>query len=464
LTTIRLRPIRHKLYTTFIEPKQLTQSLRNREFVFNVVLAGTGIFMLALLILLLQSFAGGNQQVISRLPVAVVGVTLVLSLRWLSRRISYYAAAYILVGFYALLAVGSVVAWGISTPFGILLLGLLIVLASTMLSSRHALYAGGIAAATVVLVQLGNQAGWIASHVPGPAVKSELGDAIGQAVVFAMLATISWLFGREMERSLVRAETAEEELAQDKATLEVRVAKRTEQLRNAQLEEMRQLYRFAEVGQLSTALLHDLANHLMVLTLEINSIQSKKQAEHLARCREAVARLNTILEEVRDRLSKGPVKQSYNLVAVIDSVVAFSAYRAKAAGVQITWDPPGKRQDFRFYGDIVKCSQVVAILVSNAIDAYAYTSATNQQPAEVQIRLESTANYARIFVTDWGVGIPPRNRRKLFKPDFSTKKHGMGIGLYLAKQMVTNEFSGRVALAPASDRTEFSVTLPKDRS
>src|SRR4051812_21420069 len=101
---------------------------------------------------------------------------------------------------------------------------------------------------------------------------SSFGDVLAYCVGFGMLALVSWLYNREMERSLRQAQGAEAALLQQKATLEVEVEKRTEELRQAQLEEMQQMYRFAELGQLGVTLLHGLANHLTALTLEIEGL------------------------------------------------------------------------------------------------------------------------------------------------------------------------------------------------
>jgi len=459
----RHRRFRHALYTAFIEPKQTEPSLRNRELVFNVLLTGTGLLMSALLVLLLISYSLlDNRYVLGRVAVAAGGLLFILTLRWVSRRLSYYAAAYWLVGFYCLLAIGCVVAWDISTPFGIMLLGLIIILASTLLSSRHALYAAVLASAVVIIVALGNERGWLISQPPAGKVETVLGDAFGQAAVFAIIATISWLFGRGMENSLWRAETAEAELEREKAGLEKRVAQRTSQLKQAQIEEIRQIYRFVEVGQLSTALLHDLANYLTLFNLEIDSVTGRRNAETLARSREAIGQLNKMVDDVRDRLSKGTTKERYNIVSVINEAVLLSQYKKSPLPIQISWDPPRRKRikDFQLYGDPIKCSQIITILLGNAIDAYIGKKLAPKEIPEIVITLSIEAGSIKIRITDWGVGIASLDRSKIFKPDFSTKKQGMGIGLYLARQMARVEFEGDVTLSSDQDRTEFVVSLP----
>ena len=228
--------IRQRLFDLLIEPHQNEPTARNREYVFNIVVAGTGLCMAALMLLLLQSLLAGNQQVAGRLFVSFGGVLFAVALVFLSRQWHYMVSAFLLVGFYIILAGGSVVAWGIGTPFGVIMLAVVIVLAGTVLGARYALYAAALASVIVIGVQVADQAGWYSSTTAAAPTRGQLGDAIGQSVVFAILGTISWLFGHATEQSLQRAEVAEAALEREKASLKIRVAERTAALKKSQVE------------------------------------------------------------------------------------------------------------------------------------------------------------------------------------------------------------------------------------
>lgn len=459
MTAGRPSGFRRKFFEAFIQPHQLEQPTRNREKVFNIVLFGSGLLVTALLVLLLYSFWFlGNQYVAGRLIVCSVALLYLAGIFWLSRTLHYYTSAYLLVAFYTFIAGGSVAVGGLNSPFGILLFGLVVVLASTMLAARHALYAAALAAATTIAIHILSDG--MAGVQETGAPPSTLGDALGFGAVFGVLGVISWLFGREMERSLHRAEQAEAELELEKSSLERRVAERTRQLKKAQVEEMQQLYQFTEAGQLSTALLHDLANHLTVLTLEIEGLQSKKHAAAISRSQHIISHLDKMVDAVRDRLKGKVATRSYDLSSMISQVVEFVQYRQESTDVRIKWTPPSDQKLFTCIGDPFKLSQVITILLNNAVDAYKGIK-TSSAKKTVTITLEEMPSEFVVCVTDKGMGIPEEGRDHIFKYAFSTKKSGMGIGLYLAKQMVETQLQGTLRLSPAKDMTEFILSLPK---
>jgi signal transduction histidine kinase len=100
----------------------------------------------------------------------------------------------------------------------------------------------------------------------------------------------------------------------------------------------------------------------------------------------------------------------------------------------------------------------MANMLANAIDAY---EGTDKDRRGVRATLEAVDNAIVMTVTDWGKGIPADERNKLFEPFYSTKKTGMGMGLFIAKQIAEEQFHGSISLDTSLSRTAFIVTLAK---
>ena len=108
-------------------------------------------------------------------------------------------------------------------------------------------------------------------------------------------------------------------------------------------------------------------------------------------------------------------------------------------------------------GDRVQLQQVVLNLLMNAVEA---TSAAAESPKEVLVTSRNEARQVIVAVQDSGVGIDPENLNQLFNPFFTTKPHGMGMGLAISRSTIQSH-GGRLWAASNPGRgATFQFTLP----
>jgi C4-dicarboxylate-specific signal transduction histidine kinase len=109
-------------------------------------------------------------------------------------------------------------------------------------------------------------------------------------------------------------------------------------------------------------------------------------------------------------------------------------------------------------GDRVQLQQVILNLILNASDAM---SEVDDRPRELEIRTEPDEdNSVRLTVKDAGVGIEPQAMARLFEPFYTTKSHGMGIGLSVSRSIVESH-RGRLWATPNDGPgATFSFSLP----
>ncbi len=264
-----------------------------------------------------------------------------------------------------------------------------------------------------------------------------------------------------MERSLARAITAEEALQREKDSLARRLDRRTQQLRQAQIEEMRQLHRFADLGQMSAALLHELANHLAVVTLSIDDLERQhRQSRELHRAKESINDLEGVIAQMREHLNgdKRHDSEGFNVLEVLKGAAVMRlVQRAQKAHVALEVDTPKHRKNIFLKGDRSQFEQVVGILCVNAIEAYEGVVRDNKS---VSVVVRPEKGHVVIDVVDYAEGVDKEGLRRLFEPHASTKRHGMGIGLFLARQIVESHFKGNIRYARKEGATTFSVIMP----
>ena len=98
--------------------------------------------------------------------------------------------------------------------------------------------------------------------------------------------------------------------------------------------------------------------------------------------------------------------------------------------------------------------RVITNLVKNSIQA-----TENISNPKIIVRIKKIRNKAIIEIEDNGIGISRKNRDKIFEPKFTTKSKGMGLGLSIIKNLVTN-YNGEIDFKSTKDKTIFKIELP----
>ena len=114
--------------------------------------------------------------------------------------------------------------------------------------------------------------------------------------------------------------------------------------------------------------------------------------------------------------------------------------------------------DVRVRGNEELLEWVFENLVKNAIDALGEGGGK----IEIAARRSASAGFVDVTVRDTGRGIPGALRDQVFRPGFTTKKRGWGLGLALARRIVEEYHDGSIRLveSKAGKGTTFLVRLP----
>ncbi len=151
-------------------------------------------------------------------------------------------------------------------------------------------------------------------------------------------------------------------------------------------------------------------------------------------------------------------EQSFAVLDVIEDVRLLLAHRLRESQVSLIVETGGTAPVL--YGDASKLGQILTNLVTNAIDANGEAQCSG---APVEIIVGDDSEAATIVVRDHGVGIPSENLPHIFDDFFTTKTmgEGTGLGLPIARDIVSNFFRGTITVAStAGEGTSFTVRLP----
>lgn len=163
------------------------------------------------------------------------------------------------------------------------------------------------------------------------------------------------------------------------------------------------------------------------------------------------------LKLVSDRFGKiGSIPQleERDLIVQIKNMVEY--IRKRAAGrVQFIVNGPGEGQlRANISGPLF--DWVIENLLKNALDAM-------EGKGNITLTIQDQEKEILVDVTDTGKGIAARNLQKVFKPGFTTKKRGWGLGLSLSKRIIEQYHKGQlfVRWSEPGKGTTFRVVLKK---
>ena len=160
------------------------------------------------------------------------------------------------------------------------------------------------------------------------------------------------------------------------------------------------------------------------------------------------------LSAITERFSKIGSQPELNEVDLSGTLVQTMDYLKSRLGKKITLNL-SIDEDLQGMHNPQLISWVLENLVKNATDAL-------EGKGEISVLAVRQGTDIAITVSDSGKGIPSSIQRKIFKPGFTTKTRGWGLGLSLAKRIVTEYHNGNIQLVESAPEkgTTFRLILP----
>tara|TARA_R110002073_G_scaffold108336_5_gene243442 strand:+ start:10947 stop:12128 length:1182 start_codon:yes stop_codon:yes gene_type:complete len=165
-----------------------------------------------------------------------------------------------------------------------------------------------------------------------------------------------------------------------------------------------------------------------------------------------VHRLNTIANRF-SKIGSLPELKKRDVVTITKKAYDYLKSRSSK---QITFSFESKEQELFSNVNEELYGWVIENLIKNAIDAM-------KGKGSLSLAIESDAKKIRVFVTDSGKGMSKSMFKQIFKPGFTTKKRGWGLGLSLSKRIIKDYHKGRIFVKKSeiNKGTTFQIVLDK---
>jgi len=236
------------------------------------------------------------------------------------------------------------------------------------------------------------------------------------------------------------------------------------QLRESR-EEIERLHRtqmsraehLATLGELATGLAHEIRNPLAGIAGVIEIIGRDLPTSSPARAvvkdiRQEIAQINHILNDLlQTARPHRPEMRRSDLNTTVEHAVMLARQQALSRPIEIVLTKNPDLPEIEHDSDQIH--QVLLNLLLNSIQAI-------DGKGTIQVKLKLQGQLAAIVVADTGRGIPAEHLPNIFRPFYTTKGNGTGLGLSLARRIV-EEHHGRIEVTSSVGKgSKFVVLLP----
>ena len=198
---------------------------------------------------------------------------------------------------------------------------------------------------------------------------------------------------------------------------------------------------------------HQIGTPLTSMIGWITLLKEKEKSEPLDEMEKDVERLKVITE----RFSKVGSLPELELVDIVGETLRTLKYLEKRSSDLINFESELPRKKILLPLNPQLFSWTLENLIKNGIDAM-------KGKGTIILKLFEESQTISIHVSDTGSGIKKENFKKIFSPGFTTKKRGWGLGLSLAKRIITDYHRGKISVKDSELRkgTTIEIILKKE--
>ena len=250
------------------------------------------------------------------------------------------------------------------------------------------------------------------------------------------------------------------------AASEANAALRESQARLQELHsELLHVSRLSAMGEMASALAHELNQPLAAISnymkgsrrlLTASPVANASKIETaLDKAAEQAIRAGQIIRRLRDFVARAESERSVESVSkLIDEAGALGLIGARERGVSLRFalDPANDL----IFADRVQIQQVLVNLFRNAMEAMAEVAKREIVVSNARV----AGDMIEIVVSDTGVGLTETVLSNLFKPFYTTKETGMGVGLSISRSIIEAHCGRMYAERNETGGATFRLTLP----
>jgi PAS domain S-box-containing protein len=210
--------------------------------------------------------------------------------------------------------------------------------------------------------------------------------------------------------------------------------------------------RLSQLGEMSAGISHELRNSMSVISGYAKLLGKKVDESNRPTVDAITAEINS-MDKVISELLAFAKPTVLNTERVDLNNIIKEAVETVAAGSDTVRVSIHDSEPLFVKADDILLKQAVTNILINAVDALA-------SGGDIDIELKRQRGKAELNIRDNGPGMTEDTARKIFLPFFTTKEHGVGLGLALVQKIIVGHGGSIEVLSREGEGAAFLITLP----
>ena len=227
--------------------------------------------------------------------------------------------------------------------------------------------------------------------------------------------------------------------------------------------------KLAEMGDMIAAIAHQWNEPLVELSALVQDIQTSYLLNELkdANVKDFVndsmiqiKYMSRTLSDFRNFLKPSTKKNLFSISKALNEIKEIIGKQIFYSNINMSFNYKNKNEELLIYGYENEFKQVLLNIINNAKNKIADQNLPINEKKRIDINIERCTNYNTIEIIDDAGAVEERIINSIFEPYFTTKKDGMGLGLYMAKIIIEEKMNGMITVRNDSNNVVFTIKLP----
>ena len=209
------------------------------------------------------------------------------------------------------------------------------------------------------------------------------------------------------------------------------------------------------INSKSRYVVHEIRNQLSICELYANIIEKHCELKDNVDCTNAVDCIKTAVKIASSALMDlksldNKDLQVYNVKEMVEKAVLLSKVYANNKSIEFVTKFDDKNSSI--FADEAKFLAALVNIIKNAIEAI-------EDSGKIEVSTSIKDDFISIIVSNNGLNVPEETQQKIFTDGFTTKTSGSGIGLYVCRQSLEEQFARLELLKSDDNSTDFEILV-----